>query len=144
MTASEGLESIHMDVPMVPITSEGPTLLANVFFDLGKSTLRPESNVELNKLYEFLVKNPTLKIEIGGHTDTRGDDKANLTLSNDRAKAVYDYVIAKGIDPKRMTFKGYGETKTIVGDEEIAKLATDEAKEAAHQSNRRTEYKIIK
>lgn len=144
MTAKDGLESIHMDVPMIPITSEGPTLLANVFFDLGKSTLRPESNIELNKLYEFLVKNPTLKIEIGGHTDTRGDDKANLTLSNDRAKAVYDYVVAKGIDPKRMTFKGYGETKTIVSDAEIAKLASEEAKEAAHQSNRRTEYKIIK
>jgi outer membrane protein OmpA-like peptidoglycan-associated protein len=73
MTAKDGLESIHMDVPMIPITSEGPTLLANVFFDLGKSTLRPESNIELNKLHEFLVKNPTLKIEIGGHTDTRGD-----------------------------------------------------------------------
>lgn len=144
MTAKDGLESIHMDVPMIPITSEGPTLLANVFFDLGKSTLRPESNIELNKLYEFMVKNPTLKIEIGGHTDTRGDDKANLTLSNDRAKAVYDYVVAKGIDPKRMTFKGYGETKTIVSDAEIAKLASEEAKEAAHQSNRRTEYKIIK
>lgn len=144
MTAKDGLESIHMDVPMIPITSEGPTLLANVFFDLGKSTLRPESNIELNKLYEFLVKNPTLKIEIGGHTDTRGDDKANLTLSNDRAKAVYDYVVAKGIDPKRMTYKGYGETKTIVSDAEIAKLASEEAKEAAHQSNRRTEYKIIK
>lgn len=144
MTASEGLESIHMDVPMVPITSESPTLLANVFFDLGKSTLRPESNVELNKLYDFLVKNPTLKIEIGGHTDTRGDDKANLTLSNDRAKAVYDYIVWKGIDSKRMTFKGYGETKTIVSDVEITKLATDGAKEAAHQSNRRTEYKIIK
>lgn len=144
MTAKDGLESIHMDVPMIPITSEGPTLLANVFFDLGKSTLRPESNIELNKLYEFLVKNPTLKIEIGGHTDTRGDDKANLTLSNDRAKAVYDYVVAKGIDSKRMTYKGYGETKTIVSDAEIAKLASEEAKEAAHQSNRRTEYKIIK
>ena len=144
MTAKDGLESIHMDVPMIPIKSEGPTLLANVFFDLGKSTLRPESNIELNKLYEFMVKNPTLKIEIGGHTDTRGDDKANLTLSNDRAKAVYDYVVAKGIDPKRMTFKGYGETKTIVSDAEIAKLASEEAKEAAHQSNRRTEYKIIK
>ncbi|MEY3238216.1 MAG: hypothetical protein RI883_2317, partial [Bacteroidota bacterium] len=97
MTNPDGLEAIHMDVPMVPITNGTPTLLANVFFDLGKSTLRSESFVELNKLFDFLVNNATLSIEIGGHTDTRGDDKDNLKLSNDRAKAVYDYIIAKGI-----------------------------------------------
>lgn len=144
MTSPEGLEAIHMDVPMVPITSDIPTVLANVFFDLGKSTLRPESFVELDKLYDLLTKNPTIKIEIGGHTDTRGDDKDNLKLSNDRAKAVFDYIVTKGIDAKRMSYKGYGETKTVVSDAEIAKLPTDKDREAAHQSNRRTEYKIIK
>jgi outer membrane protein OmpA-like peptidoglycan-associated protein/Tol biopolymer transport system component len=144
MTNPEGLEAIHMDVPMVPITSDLPTVLENVFFDLGKSTLRSESFVELDKLYDYMVKNPSLKIEIGGHTDTRGDDKDNLKLSNDRAKAVYDYIVSKGIDAKRMTYKGYGETKTVVSDAEIAKLLTDKEKEAAHQKNRRTEYKIVK
>lgn len=144
MTSPEGMEAIHMDVPMVPITSDIPTVLANVFFDLGKSTLRPESFVELDKLFDLLTKNPTIKIEIGGHTDTRGDDKDNLKLSNDRAKAVFDYIVTKGIDAKRMSYKGYGETKTVVSDVEIAKLPTDKDKEAAHQSNRRTEYKIIK
>jgi outer membrane protein OmpA-like peptidoglycan-associated protein len=144
MTNPDGLEAIHMDVPMVPITSDIPTVLANVFFDLGKSTLRPESFVELDKLYDLLTKNPSIKIEIGGHTDTRGDDKDNLKLSNDRAKAVYDYIVAKGIDAKRMSYKGYGETKTVVSDAEIAKLPTEKEKEAAHQSNRRTEYKILK
>ena len=143
MTNPNGLEAIHMDVPMVPITNSTPTLLANVFFDLGKSTLRPESFVELNKLFDFLVNNSTLSIEIGGHTDTRGDDKENLKLSNDRAKAVYDYVIAKGIEAKRISFKGYGETKPVIVDSEISKLATEQEREAAHQSNRRTEYKII-
>lgn len=144
MTSPEGQESVHMDVPMIPISNSAPTLLANVFFDLGKSTLRPESYIELNKLYDFLVDNPTLKIEIGGHTDTRGDDKDNLKLSNDRAKAVYDFIVSKGIAADRMTYKGYGETKTVLSDEEIAKLATEKEREAAHQSNRRTEYKIIK
>jgi outer membrane protein OmpA-like peptidoglycan-associated protein/tetratricopeptide (TPR) repeat protein len=143
MTNPEGLEAIHMDIPMVPITNSTPTLLANVFFDLGKSTLRPESFVELNKLFDFLVNNPTLSIEIGGHTDTRGDDKDNLKLSNDRAKAVYDYVISKGIVAKRISYKGYGETKPVIVDSEISKLATEQEREAAHQSNRRTEYKII-
>jgi outer membrane protein OmpA-like peptidoglycan-associated protein/tetratricopeptide (TPR) repeat protein len=144
MLNPEDLEAIHMDVPMVPITSDIPTVLANVFFDLGKSTLRPESFVELDKLVDLLVKNSTIKVEIGGHTDTRGDDKDNLKLSTDRAKTVFDYIILKGINAERMSYKGYGETKTVVSDEEIAKLATEKAKEAAHQSNRRTEYKIIK
>lgn len=144
MTNPDGLEAIHMDVPMVPITNEQPVLLANVFFDLGKATLRPESNVELNKLVDFLVKNPSIKIELGGHTDTRGDDKENMKLSNDRAKAVYDYLVSKGIPASRLSYKGYGETKTVISDAEIAKLATDKEKEAAHQSNRRTEYKILK
>lgn len=144
MTLAENQDAVHMDVPMMPISIEQTVLLANVFFDLGKATLRPESNIELDKLVDFLQKNPTLKIELGGHTDTRGDDKENLKLSNDRAKAVFDYAIAKGVDGKRLTFKGYGETKPVISDAEIAKLGSDSEKEAAHQSNRRTEYKIIK
>jgi outer membrane protein OmpA-like peptidoglycan-associated protein len=144
MTNPDGLEAIHMDVPMVPITSDKPVLLANVFFDLGKSTLRPESFVELDKLYDFLTKNPSVKIEIGGHTDTRGDDKENQKLSEDRAKAVYDYILTKGIEAPRLTFKGYGESQPVITDASIAKLATDKEKETAHQSNRRTEYKIVK
>jgi outer membrane protein OmpA-like peptidoglycan-associated protein/Tol biopolymer transport system component len=144
MKLAENQDAVHMDVPMMPISMEQTVLLANVFFDLGKATLRPESNIELDKLVDFLLKNPTLKIELGGHTDTRGDDKENLKLSNDRAKAVFDYAIAKGVDGKRLTFKGYGETKPVISDTEIAKLGSDSEKEAAHQSNRRTEYKIIK
>ena len=144
MTVAENQEAVHMDIPMVPITNDAPVLLANVFFDLGKSTLRPESSVELDKLVEFLVKNPTVKIELGGHTDTRGDDKENLKLSNDRAKAVYDYVVNKGIKADRMSYKGYGESKPIISDANIAKMSSEKEKEAAHQSNRRTEYKIIK
>ena len=115
-----------------------------MFFDLGKATLRTESYIELNKLNDFLKNNLTLKIEISGHTDTRGDEKDNLKLSNDRAKAVYEYIIAKGIDAKRLSFKGYGESNPILSDIEIAKLATAQERELAHQSNRRTEYKILK
>jgi outer membrane protein OmpA-like peptidoglycan-associated protein/Tol biopolymer transport system component len=144
MTLAENQDAVHMDVPMMPISMEQTVLLANVFFDLGKATLRPESNIELDKLVDFLQKNPSLKIELGGHTDTRGDDKENLKLSTDRAKAVFDYAIAKGVDGKRLTYKGYGETKPVISDTEIEKLGSDSEKEAAHQSNRRTEYKIIK
>lgn len=144
MTVPDNMEAVHMDVPMIPLTSSEPVTLANVFFDLGKATLRPESNIELDKLVDFLMKNPSVKIELGGHTDTRGDDKENMILSSDRAKAVHSYLIAKGIKAERLTYKGYGETKTVVSDAEIAKLPTEKEREAAHQKNRRTEYKIIK
>ncbi len=144
MTNPEGLEAIHMDIPMIPLTSDKPVLLANVFFDLGKSTLRPESFFELDKLYDFLTKNSVVKIEIGGHTDTRGDDKDNQKLSEDRAKAVYDYILTKGIEATRVSYKGYGETQPTITDDSITKLITEIEKETAHQSNRRTEYKIVK
>lgn len=144
MSNPEGKEAIHMDVPMIPLkgTKPGGTVLANVFFDLDKATLRPESFVELDKLVDFLKENSTIKIEIGGHTDSRGSN--NQKLSEDRAKAVYDYVVSKGIDPKRMTHKGYGASKPVYTDEYIAKLASKAEKEAAHQANRRTEYTIIR
>ena len=141
MTNPEGLEAIHMDVPLVPLSSDKPILLANVFFDLAKATLRPNSFVELDKLANFLKENKEIIVEIGGHTDSRGTN--NQTLSNRRAKAVYDYLLTKGIEEKQLTHKGYGSTQPIFTDEYISKLATKEKKEEAHQSNRRTEYKII-
>jgi outer membrane protein OmpA-like peptidoglycan-associated protein/Tol biopolymer transport system component len=137
------LEAIHMDVPMVPLTSPKPTTLKNVFFDLAKSNLRKESFIELDKLVQFLNDNPNLNIEIGGHTDTRGDDLENLELSKARAKSVHDYIVSKGIKSERMSHKGYGENQTVHSDEEIAGMTTDKDKEAAHQANRRTEYKIV-
>nr|WP_299205444.1 OmpA family protein [uncultured Brumimicrobium sp.] len=140
----ESDEAVRMDVPLVPITDEQPILLANVFFDLGKSTLRKESYVELNKLESFLKENNSIKIEIGGHTDTRGDNRANQKLSEDRAKAVYDFLVNKGVEAERLSYKGYGEENPMNTDEEIAKLTTEEAKEKAHQENRRTEYRIVK
>lgn len=144
MNNPENLEAIHMDVPMVPISSDQPVLLANVFFDLSKATLRKESFVELNKLVELLKENPTIKIEIGGHTDTRGDDKENMTLSQNRALSVYQYLVDHGIAKERLTHKGYGETAPVYTDAQIEAMATDKEREAAHQANRRTEYKILK
>ncbi|MCO5260228.1 MAG: OmpA family protein [Crocinitomicaceae bacterium] len=144
MTLPDNQEAFHMDVPMVSITTDIPVSLKNVFFDLAKATLRPESHIELNKLVNFMKKNPTLKIEIAGHTDTRGDAKANLTLSQDRANSVVNYLIEKGVEANRLVAKGYGESKPIITDAEIDKLPTESEKEVAHQENRRTEYRIIK
>lgn len=143
MNNPENNEAIHMDVPMVPIgESDQSIVLANVFFDLSKSTLRKESFVELDKLVNFLTENPKIAIEIGGHTDSRGDAKSNKTLSNDRAKAVYEYVIQKGIAKERLSFMGYGSAKPVYTDEQIEQLSSEKEKEKAHQANRRTEYKI--
>ena len=108
-------------------------ILRNVFFDVDKSTLRPESVQELDKLTDIMRNNPNLKIELSGHTDSDGDDKHNMSLSDNRAKAVVDYLIAKGINPNRLTWKGYGETMPIELND------TPEHK----QQNRRTEVKIL-
>lgn len=144
MTEPEGLEAVHMDIPLVPIlSSDGPGIpLANVFFDLNKATLRPKSFVELDKLAQFLVDNPSVHIEIGGHTDSRGNN--NQELSENRAQSVYEYIVSKGIDKARMQHKGYGSTRPINTDEAINALDSESKKEAAHQENRRVEYKIIK
>lgn len=136
-------EPYHRDVPLVPKTQVGgEVILENVFFDLDSYNLRSESYLELDKLVQYLKDNPTMKIELQGHTDTQGDDKHNMELSHNRAKAVYDYLISKGIAKERLTYKGYGETQPVVTDEEINAMKTEKEKKDAHQKNRRTVYKI--
>lgn len=108
--------------------------LDNVFFDTGKSTLRPESYKELNELAEFMKLKKTLQIEIAGHTDNVGDDIANMKLSQERANACRDYLIKNGVTAVKVSAKGYGETQPA---------ATNDT-EAGKQKNRRTEVRIIK
>ena len=143
MLPGQDQEAVHMDIELVPIGSDIPVVLANVFFDLNKTELRSVSFVELNKLRDLLVKNTTLRIEIGGHTDTRGDATENQTLSDGRANSVRNYLIQQGIDGTRLLAKGYGESQPKVSDEQIAKLTSPKEIEKAHQSNRRTEYKFL-
>ncbi len=107
--------------------------LNNIFFDFGKATLLPESNAELDKLVETLEQNSDLRIKIKGHTDTIGSDTDNQTLSQERAKAVYSYLLAEKIDSSRLEFGGYGETKPID--------TTDTDKGSA--LNRRVEFEIL-
>ncbi|MCC5923107.1 MAG: OmpA family protein [Crocinitomicaceae bacterium] len=118
-------------------------VLRNIFFDLAKYSLRSESKNELDRLIKLLEENPKLKIEISGHTDSRGSASLNKTLSENRAKAVVDYLVENGVQKNRLTHKGYGKDQPIVTDEAISKLKTKQAIEDAHQENRRTEFKII-
>ncbi len=136
-------EPFKLNIPLEPIIEDAIVRLENVFFDLGKSTLRPESEIELNKLVEQLTFNPNMRIEIGGHTDSRGNDNENLTLSHNRAVAVMNFLVAKGIAANRLTAKGYASTQPVHTDSQIAAMKTNEDKERAHQENRRTEYKIV-
>ena len=122
-----------MDVPLQPIEAGVGGILKNVYFDVDKFDLKPESQGELNKLVLFLNANPEMRIEIGGHTDSDGDKKHNQLLSENRAKAVYNYLITNGIDAARLTYKGYGDTKPLVPN------TSPENK----KKNRRTEFTII-
>lgn len=123
-----------LDIPLEPIDLGSTVELKNVFFDVDKWELKPESKAELDKLISLLTKNPTMKVELGGHTDNSGDKAKNMTLSANRAKAVYDYLISVGkIDTARLQYKGYGDT--------VPKVPNDSPENKA--KNRRTEFKVI-
>ena len=117
-----------------PLPMSAPIILKNVFFDTGSAILRSESFTELGKLYQLLLDYPTMVIEISGHTDNVGSDQANQNLSQDRAHAVYDYLIGHGIQQSRLGYKGFGETQPIGSNDS----------EEGRQENRRTEFVIIR
>jgi outer membrane protein OmpA-like peptidoglycan-associated protein len=140
----ENKTTYHLDIPMNPITSSTDNILQNIYFDLNSANLRSESSVELKNLANFLRKKPSIKIQLGGHTDTRGNADENLKLSTARAKTVYNYLIeVEQIDASRLSFVGYGETQPLLSDAEINKLTSEVEKEKAHQKNRRTVYRIM-
>lgn len=117
----------------ITVTPPRVFTLDNVFFDSSKSTLRAESNKELNELAEYMTLKKTLVIEIAGHTDNVGAADANQKLSEDRANAVKQYLIKKGIGAERVNAKGYGDTQPVA----------DNGTAAGKQKNRRTEVHIL-
>ena len=125
---------IKRDLYLVPIEAGSIIQLNNIFFDYNKWDLRPESSNELDRLAEVLDANPTMKVEVAGHTDSRGSDAYNERLSDRRATAVFQYLITEhNISKDRVTPKGYGEKKPI---------ATNETEEGM-QLNRRVEIVIL-
>ena len=107
--------------------------LNNVYFDFDKATLRPESMSDLDKAFAILDKFPGIKVEVGAHTDSKGNDEYNLKLSERRAKSVVDYLVKKGITIDRLIAKPYGESNPVDTNE------TDEGR----QKNRRVEIKVV-
>lgn len=126
-------QEIVKDIPLKKLEIGSKIILKNIFFDFDKATLRQESTNELERLLKLLNEIPTLKIEISGHTDSKGANDYNKTLSESRAKAVVDYLIKAGISSSRLTFKGFGEEQPI---------STNDTEEG-RQLNRRTEFKIL-
>lgn len=118
-------------------------VLRNIFFDLDRSTIKPISKLELDRLIELLTENKTLRVEISGHTDTQGSASYNTKLSQNRAKAVVDYLVKAGFESSRFEYKGYGEESPIISDEEISKISSRSERKDAHAVNRRTEFKIL-
>ena len=132
-TKASNLNPVALDVYLKPLKSGSAVVLNNIFFESGAYTLRGTSKTELNKIINFLRLNKDLKVEISGHTDDVGTDKANQLLSEKRAKAVVDYLSSNGIHKSRLTYKGYGETKPV------APNTSDENR----QLNRRIELRVL-
>ncbi|WP_428331315.1 OmpA family protein [Mucilaginibacter sp.] len=133
LVGHEPKNPFEITVLLEPIEVGNKVILNNIFFNTNKFDLKDESLAELQQLVQFMTANPTLHIEISGHTDNVGNDELNQTLSESRAKAVYQYLIANKIEAARLVYKGYGKTQPI------SPNTTDEDR----KKNRRTEFKII-
>ncbi|HPW26509.1 MAG TPA: OmpA family protein, partial [Tenuifilaceae bacterium] len=103
----------HLDVLLKPVRQGEVTIMRNVFFETDSYELLPESTVELDRVVETLSQNPTIKVEIGGHTDNQGAPDYNQKLSERRAKSVVDYLLSKSVSPERVSWKGYGESQPV-------------------------------
>ena len=123
----------QVDIALQPIEANASIILKNVFFDTKQTQLKPESITELDNVVRLLNENPTLKIQISGHTDNVGKPADNLKLSLGRAVSVVNYLLGKGIKNNRLSFKGFGETKPIA----------DNKTEQGRALNRRTELSVI-
>ncbi len=135
LTQTKGFQEIKgKNLNLLPIEVGRSIRLNNIFFDTGKAELRPESGPELDRLVTTLNETPKMVIEVRGHTDNTGSNEINAKLSQDRADAVREYFISKGIEPDRMASKGFGETKPV---------STNDTEEG-RQQNRRVEFLIVK
>lgn len=121
-----------MNVELQPIEFGKTVVLKNIFFETASFDLKPESTAELEKLNEFMKSNPFIYIEIGGHTDNVGKREDNQVLSENRSKAVFDFLVSKGIEAMRMKYKGYAD---------IVPIDTNDTAEG-RANNRRTEFTV--
>ena len=136
-TSHQDGKIIELELALTPIKKGEKFKLENIFYDLNKSTLRPESMASLDKLADFILKND-LTIELSAHTDSRGSATYNQKLSQARAQSCVDYLITKGVQTSKIKAKGYGEAQLVNKCKDGVKCTEEE-----HQDNRRTEVKIL-
>ena len=113
-----------------------------IYFDLDKSDIRPDAQIELDKIVKIMNDNPTLTIELGSHTDCRATMQYNLSLSDRRAKSSANYIKKRITNPARIYGKGYGESR-LLNDCECEGAVKSACPEEEHQKNRRTEFKVL-
>ncbi len=128
------LDPLKKAIPLDPLSTGKMVVLNNIFYATDSYKLKESSTVELDKVLEFLELNQGVGVEISGHTDNTGSATYNLELSRKRAEEVVRYLTSRGIDPERLTAKGYGDTVPVA----------DNATEEGRAMNRRTELKILK
>lgn len=124
---------LRRDVPLEPVKVGSVVVLHNIFYSTGSFELEPESRAELNRVYDFLLLNSAIGVEISGHTDNTGTPEHNQELSEQRARSVVEYLVNRGIDNKRLKAAGYGEMNPVA----------DNENEEGRARNRRTELKIL-
>ncbi|MFM7021379.1 MAG: OmpA family protein [Flavobacteriales bacterium] len=130
---------IQTEIKLETLEAGKNIILNNIFFDFDKATITPQSKTELDKLFRLLVNNPSMKVEIQGHTDSKGNDDYNKRLSQERSEAVVKFLVDRGINKNQLSAKGYGESKPI------AKNTNEDGSDnpEGRKLNRRTEMKII-
>jgi outer membrane protein OmpA-like peptidoglycan-associated protein len=131
--------AIQREIKLAPIRANESIVLNNVFFDFNSDNLTPDSKIELEKLKKLLLKNPSIRVEISGHTDSKGNAKLNKDLSSRRANSVKKLLVENGIDSKRIETVGFG------SDRPIAKNTNDDGSDnpEGRQLNRRIELKVL-
>ncbi|RXR20683.1 hypothetical protein EQG63_01750 [Flavobacterium amnicola] len=127
---------VELDQKKAEITATN-IVIENIYFDYNKASIKKESTLSLNKIYDALTANPEMKITVNAHTDSRGSDTYNLILSDKRAASALQYLIKKGIDPSRIVSKGYGETMPLSN-------CKSNCTEKEFETDRRVEFVIIK
>jgi outer membrane protein OmpA-like peptidoglycan-associated protein len=126
------------DFQLMPVVVDKPIVIENIYYDYDRWEIRPDAAVELDKVARLFMDNPGLRFELSSHTDSRATDTYNLVLSDARANSAVDYLIRKGVDPGRISARGYGERMLV------NRCADDvPCSEEEHQANRRTEFKVI-
>jgi outer membrane protein OmpA-like peptidoglycan-associated protein len=131
------VQTFEVEIVLDKIFRNREIILENIYYDYDKWDIRPDAEPTLNKLAEVLRQNPDIRIQLGSHTDCRGNDDYNQSLSQRRAQSAVNYLISKGIDPARLSALGYGESQPAV------LCACARCTESEHQSNRRTTFKVV-